>query len=298
MIRAGSGPGRFGIESGRLMDVGFSHNLAHFNTQMARYVDELGMAAPVVVRQQAGLLARTLIQLTPPKSISVTRGKIQSRVEDTFDVLRESHWHSGEALLEGPKAGQGDVRWCAVTRKGIYGVAKDKDLTRASTNELYEAYFANRRLTKEGRVIAGRRGKQTVYIWQKIATTRSQVDRLASRLKNHVGRLKAGWLPSWKEAGAPGGSMGAVPEYVMKHAGGARGYFVNGLGVQGCPTFTMANYAMGARERTLGKIMRDAMRVRAKAMAADILLYVKGVKKVGRLGPLGERSLPGMELAA
>jgi hypothetical protein len=43
----------------------------------------------------------------------------------------------------------------------------------------------------------------------------------------------------------------------------------------------MANYAVGARESTLGKIVNSAIKLRAKAMTADILLYVRGIKKVG-----------------
>jgi hypothetical protein len=265
---------------------GITHNLAHFNFTMGRYVDELGMAAPVVVKRQAGLLARTLIQMTPPRDLAKTREQITTRVEDTFDVLRQNTGYSGDERCGG-KAGRGDVIWYAFNSRGIYGVARDKDMTRADTDALYKAYFASRRLTKHGRVIAGKRGKQTVYIWQKIATTADQVAQLATRLKRHVGRLKAGWIPSWKAAGAPAGSMGPVPEYVNRHASGARGYCVDGLGIKGCPTFTLANYAVGASEKKLGPIMRNALAVRAKAMTADILLYVRGIKKVGAAGSPG-----------
>lgn len=251
------------------------HNLPQFNAAMARYVDELHMCGPVVVKQQAGLLARSLINLTPPKSAPKTKERIRSSVGGKFAILRSEN--PREFVQD--QAGRGDVSWYAFQPKGIFGVARDKDCRQMSDEELYQLNLVTK-VNKQGRLVAGKRGKQTVYIWKRFLTNPGAVSRLVKRIQEHVGRLKAGWVVGWRAGGAPAGGMNAVPGWVLKHETGARGYVVDGLGIANAPEFTMANYAVGASEEKLGPIVSSAMRVRAKAMTADVLLYVKGVKKV------------------
>ena len=263
------------------MNAGFSDNFAHFNTQMARYVDDLGMAAPVVVWQQAGLLARTLIQLTPPRDPEKARDKVERDINGVFGQMTESFKNHG-SNDDSPKHGYGDVYWYHWDDQSLTGKKKLNDSTGADVESLRLLYYKMKSRPTTGNIqYVGTRGKQGVYIKEQFLVNPTTQHQLIRHLRENVGRLKAGWLPGWKAAGSPAGSAGAVPVFVTRHDTGARGYVVDGLGIKGCPAFTMANYAAGARASTLGRIMVSALNLRAKAMMADILLYVRGVKKVG-----------------
>ena len=267
------------------MDTGINHNLAHFSFQMGRYVDELGMAAPVVVKQQAGLLARTLINLTPPDNKGVLAQRIDSQVKAAFNWLGEEALAKAHAAgsVMAPSAPASGAIWYGFQADKVYGIAADKDMTASSAEDLYKLYFTAN-VTKQGRRNVGRRGKQTFYLWSKITTKTATVNKLAARLKSHVGRLKAGWLPGWHGADSPAGTLGPVPDWINRHRQGARGYFVDGLGTPGCPTFTLVNYARGAGSWKMGQITYNALALRSKAMAADLVLYIRGIKKVGGAG--------------
>lgn len=240
---------------------------------MANVADTLGAtgdSASKFVRYQAGQLHQTMVRLTPPKNRAKTNAAIERRVDAKFHTLRNpafDHTHSGSDSVE----------WYGFQPNAIFGVAKDSDMTKASADDLYQFYFKTR-LNKQGRIVAGRRGKQTVYIWQKVTTKESTVNRLKARLKRHIGRLKAAWLPSWEELGRPGKPPA---QWIARHAEGARGYAINGLGIKGHPQFTMANRALGAGK--LHGIAMAAMRLRSKAMLTDMRLIIAGKKRAGWL---------------
>jgi hypothetical protein len=104
---------------------------------------------------------------------------------------------------------------------------------------------------------------------------------VVTKVKQHVGRLKAGWLSSWRFAGAPEGNNGSVPQFVLQHERAARGYYIDGLGIPGGPSITLVNYAKGATAENCGYLVQRGVAIRAKAMIADLQLYVRGIKKVG-----------------
>lgn len=258
------------------MDAGFETNFEQFNRNMARYCDELGMAGPEVVRKQAGLLARTLINLSGPKDIGKARDKIEAGVHKAFG--QDSH---DGAPQRGGKHGRDDVDWYSWDHQNLRGIARDVDVRDKSADDLYTLYNQLREVqTTKGMIVAGRRGKQTVKIWQKYVARISQLKKLIKRLKGHIGRRQAGWLPSWRVSGSPQGSQGPVSQQVLRHETGARGYYLDGLGIPNGPTFTLINTAAGASKLT--PMVSSALRIRAKAMSDDLRLYIRGVKKVGQ----------------
>jgi hypothetical protein len=65
---------------------------------------------------------------------------------------------------------------------------------------------------------------------------------------------------------------------VLKHEIGSRGSVIDNTADSKNPSFTLINTAVGAS--FLEPIVISAMKIRAKAIAADLLLYWKGVKKL------------------
>lgn len=255
----------------------FQTNFELFNRRLQQKVDKLGLAGPVVVKKEAGQLCRTLVELTGPKSRYKAKQKISSKVGGFFQVLGSENPHNYD---DGKKEGHGDVWWYSFTPKAVFGVAKDKDMTKATPDELYSFYFSTK-VNRLGRIVGKTRGKQTYYIWQKVITTKARVQKLIKRLQDHLGRQKAGWAITWRgELGSPNGTLGPVPEWVMRHAvrGKARGTAINGLGIKGHPTFTMINYALG-----IGKargIVSAAFQIRAKAMGEYMRRVIRGEARI------------------
>lgn len=248
----------------------FAMQCQRFGNRLHQRVTQFGGRTSTIIKRQAGLLARTLINLTPPRDRSKLGKKITERVISKFHVMGEDYsghvWSAPDPAKQSKKFP--DTTLYGFTPTAIYGVAKDVDLGDATPEHLYQLFW-KRRLTRAGRAMVGRRGKQAIYVWQKITTKGSTVKALAKRLVNHIGRMKAGWSVSWEDCGSPGR---ALPGWIAKHAGklnGARGYSVNGLGVPGEPNFTIANTAKGIDPSKAQGYITSAMKIRIKALEAD-----------------------------
>lgn len=261
---------------------GFTTTFAEFNRQMQRKVDILKLNAKDVVVREAGQLALTLMKITPPKDPKRTRDIIETKLSRkfagamnpsrTYENTESSAW-GGDV---GKKRGSGDVFWYVWTPTALYGVSKEAaDYRNANEQGVYRLLFET---TAGGKTKVGQRGKQRVYITQKYLVKPSMVKKVIARVKRHVGRLKAGWAVSWQDVGSPTGTVASPPQWVMKHAATARslgkGQSQPELGLPGGPTFTLINRNAGAR--TLEWLIRDAMKIRAKAMATQLLRYWKG----------------------
>lgn len=256
------------------MDNGFTENFLEHGRLMARYVDDLGMDARQVVQRQSGLWAMTLAKVTPPKDPVKTRQHIKESVTGKFAMLEDVS--SADFIRTNSKNGTGEVIWYMWTPVALLGVGRDLDKRHSEVDELERIYYGT---TKSGRSLLGSRGKQKIYILQRILTKASQVKELMAKLVNHVGRLKAGWLKSWRKAGAPG----KIPQYVLAHEAQSKGYFIDQLGQQNNPSFTMVNFAPGANARNCGFAMQATAKIRAKALRVDLALRVQGKKDVNAL---------------
>lgn len=250
---------------------GFEETFQKFGTQMGRYVDELGQSGPKVVERQAGLLAQTLATITPPIDPTKSRDNIRKQVVGKFSLIGQDI--PGDFARTNSKSGKGEVIWYRWTPEVLYGTARSADKRSASVEELTKLYYST---TKTGK-IRGQRGRQRVLISQKILTTAGKVKQIAATISGHVGRLRAGWLPSWRKAKSPG----RLPAFVLKHEQGAKGYFIDQLAAKGLPSFTLANYAQGATEKNCGYALKKAMAIRAEAMRKDIALRLRGIKEAG-----------------
>jgi len=253
-------------------------DISGFNRGMTGFVDRLGIEGPVVLKKEMGELLKTLIKITPPKDPAKTRGSIGNSISTKFAAAGDSDLseHGG-----GGKVGKSGILWYRTDSDFLRGVAPENDMRKASVEELRPLLY---RLRKSGRQILPfrhPRDQQRVMILQTVLTRRSTVNKLIAQIKGHVGRLKAGWLASWDRLSPGGGNQ--PPQWVTRHKAGARGYFVDGLGVKGFPSFTIANTAVGVGNprNNLTWLVQGALNIRAKAMRANLALFMKGKKHLG-----------------
>jgi hypothetical protein len=256
-------------------------NVLEFNEAMQKRVDKLGMAGEKVIKEQAGLLARTLIQLTPPSDVNQAKRRIEVTILRKVGLTRSGmvREEDFENRAYSSKQGDGDVLWQFSTPHMLSGTSREEDLRKLSVDQLYSRIVAAD-FNKAGMSRQGSRGKQAVRIKLQWLVKASTVHGVISKVKKHVGRLKAGWLPSWRILGAPEGGQGAVPTYILNHESKARGYYISNLGVKNHPSFTLVNHAQGATEENCGPTVRKALSMRAVAMMKDLALYIRGVKHV------------------
>lgn len=268
--------------------IDLSTDISKFNASMARFADEMGLTGgPHIQRfvaKQAIELVEELIKVSPPKEAAKTREQIRTTIRHQFESLdndkgfRDSYSKFGE---DSAKAGRGDVRWYFWHPTGLYGVKREQDLTGASVDELLKLRNTLREGKRGIKQRVGKRGKQAVFIRQKILTKASTVTKLFARVIRHVGRLKAGWLPSYRILrGIVQGGQVNIPQMVLRHEDKARGQCdLSGLGVPNQPTITLINYARGCSSSQMRFSAHRALQNRAVKMEKDLALYVKGVKK-------------------
>lgn len=262
------------------MDDHFSTDV---NVQMGRLRDaislritRLGGNTKTIVKRQAGLLCRTLINLSPPKDYDKSARRIEDRVNTKFHQINTGGGadHSGDIA----KQGDGTVIWTGSSKFAVYGIAKDVDYRDASVEGL-EALFLGRGGIKRtaGRAKYPRgHGQQDVYVWQKIVTKKATVKALAKRLIQRIGRLKAGWMVGWQECGSPGAT---VPQWIAKHRTGARGRCDMQLDIPNAPSVIITNSARGVSEIKRNGILASAMRIRADAIVKDVQFAITNPKE-------------------
>jgi hypothetical protein len=258
-------------------------SIAKFNQAVALRISVTHEAAHDVLRDEAGRLNETMMRFTPPASVAKTRDNITERVGKKFGSLGTGTAHDFSDYSPGVKAGSGNVRWYAFEPHAIYGIKAENDKTGASVEDLYQLYFSTK-LNKQGRIVAGQRGKQTVYLWQQIKTKASTVAKLTKRLRGHVGRAKAGWLKAYRRLQSQGFSSSySPPKYITDHENGQeRGFFVDGLGAPGGPTFSIGNTAKGIGSAKMRQIATDAMRIRAEAIPKRLQYLIRHPELIKR----------------
>lgn len=254
-------------------------DISGFNRGMTGFVDRLGIEAPIVLKKEMGELLKTLVKVTPPRSAEKTREGIERDIRSRFASIEYDHAYEDRHYNKGV-VGPSRVLWYAVDSKFLRGIAPDKDMRKASVEQLERLRW---RITPHGRLNLPFRfphKRQRVLLYQTILTKRSTVKRLIAKTQRHVGRLKAGWLAAWDHLGPRGGNQ--PPGWVMRHMVGNQGWFLDGLGVKNHPTFTIANFAVGIgnRRNNMNWIVQNALNIRAKAMAANLRLFMRGKKRL------------------
>lgn len=249
-------------------------DLTRFNSGMAAYSDLLGIPMAKVLRKECGELDKTLIRLTPPRDPAKLRAKIKGQVESKMDAINFD-------TFAGEKMGKGDIKWYAASPHYLFGIAADKDMTKAGTEELRQVYLSILYIKGRARQIEPIKGHPTqrAAILQNVLTTKGQRAELVKKLQSHVGRLKAGWLVSYDRLSPGGGNQ--PPGWVTRHRAGARGYFIDQSRGTKQPSITLANTAVGSGSAAMLGIARAAVGLRVRAMKTNLRLLLSGHKHLG-----------------
>lgn len=256
------------------MEATVSIDLTKFNTACVVYSNELKKAPKDVVTEQAGLLMVDLGRNLPPRDPDKSKANIEASVNRKFSIINTSTVDNTFTQGSGGKEGHGDVLWISANSQALYGVAKEKDMTQASPEDLRKLFYT---LTKSGKQRAGQRGKQRIFISQRITTKLSTLKNLVKIIQDRVGLLRASFCVGLGEVNA----KQRPPHFVMKHVadGTAKGSFINGLGLSGKAEFTLISNAAGVTSEKSTYFLQGALNRRGEAMMSRIGYLQKEAKK-------------------
>lgn len=249
-------------------------NLPAWGSAVLGYCDKLGYSVGTVLRWQVSRLCMDLVKLSPIAAAA----NIRSDVRTKFSSVNTD---TGSGF-SGTKEGKGVVRWYAASSTALFGVEKEYDLTEASRDDIYRAYFqGGRRLGLK----TGKRGKQKVLISRRVTVLKSQLKELSDRLVNHIGRFKAGWTVSLEDCHMP---HPPLPVKVLKWAGranNARGRSEDNTNAKLNPSFTVVNFAQGARNARKGTFVQIALMRRTRYMRNHIKRLLANPDEAARTVP-------------
>lgn len=249
-------------------------DVSRFNVACTVYANELRKAPRDVVAEQAGLLMVDCGRNLPPREPEKTKATIEKTVQGRFGLLNTSTINNTFTVGSGGKEGHGDVHWVGSTSSLLFGIAKEVDKSDATPEDLRKLYYT---ITKSGKQRTGTRGKQQVFISQKVTTLESTRQKLIKIIQDRVGLLRASFcigLNAVKTRQKP-------PAFVMKHvtSGKAKGSFVDGLGIPGAATFTIISNAAGVTSDKAAYFLQGALTRRSNAMMSRIKYLQKEAKE-------------------
>ena len=255
------------------MEATVTVDLSKFNTACAIYSSELKKTPREVVSEQSGLLMVDLGRNLPPRDPDKTKANIEKSVYGKFGIIStipRLKILSFKVKAEG-KSGHGDVLWLGANSNALFGVAKEKDMTRASAEDLRTLYYT---VTKTGKQRAGHHGKQTVYISQKVTTKQSTLKKLVKMIQDRVGLLRASFCVGLSEVNA----KQQPPAFVKKLIPKAKGSFINGLGLPGKAEFTIISNAAGVSDEKAVYFLQGALNRRGESMMSRIAYLQRQAK--------------------
>ncbi len=251
-----------------------------FDAGIRGLIQKCRLNSRVVVLKETGELIKTLVRLSPPKNPGKTRANIQESVNYKFTKAAEGGGRDFESTSG--SVGASGIKWYSIDSSFLRGVLPQSDMRKASADALYKSYYTLSRAGRQILEFKHPRRRQRVMISGKLLAKPSTIKKVIKRIQDHVGRLKAGWLVAAFAGPIQLTGANTPPQWVTRHSSGARGRFVDGTANQDKPTFLIANSAegIGGKKTNVAWIVQAAVKIRAKAMAANALLFCKGRKKI------------------
>jgi hypothetical protein len=125
------------------------------------------------------------------------------------------------------------------------------------------------------------RAMQKVLISQTTTTTEGKIKKVIALAQKGEGRMKAGWLVAVAGGAVRLKGSGLPPQWVKRHAHGAKGKYSDGTANSSMPSFTITNNAAGIGQKGIDGLVRLAVSIRAKAMVKNASLFASGKKEIG-----------------
>lgn len=234
-----------------------SLNARDFNDAVTRYVLTLGKDARTAVRQQSMLLAKKLVQFTPPRTRAQGRKAVARDITRAVTPLRPADFTSP------------DIRKLIRTRDhaGLEAVF-------ARFQKGHLAGFQVLPFTAElHRSRRDRRGRVTRSA--KVATPDApQVRDYIREVHKRVGRAKGGWVASVTQLG------GTVPDWLRQHATTGT---VEDRTASANPSVRMKNRSEWAGDAHVDRVLSGAMRSRRKDILTAIEKATNTAARTSRL---------------
>jgi hypothetical protein len=256
-------------------------NMDGLNAGIAGLINGLGLESKVVLKKEAGELVKSLIRITPPSDRGKTLKSVGDRIKRKFQALDKA---GGDFQNLRSKVGASGVKWYASNSDYLFGALPENDMRGAGQDALLHVLYRTKGIQEHARIVTPfkkRRARQRVAIMTRVITKRSQVAGLITRIKNRVGRMKAGWLGDkgdlWKKLSPSGSNM--PPDWVMKHISGSRGFHIDLLSDARTPSITIGNRAPHV-EKNVAWLLGSAVQIRAKAMVVNLSFYLSGKKNL------------------
>ncbi len=251
------------IEKGEL-----DGELARLSAKIARYTDELGLAAADVVKRQSELLMVELAAQLPPKNRQTLEKKINSDIAQVFYPLPAQRFSDKKARGK-------ELRWIYASKQALVGV----------DNEFYQPDITLDRMEKEYSQKAGklndrygnkytrlsRRGAQLVFRLNRIAVKKATFRSFMRRRGQTTGKLKASFCVGLKQLGR------RLPQWIQRHidSGQAKGTAIDETNQKQKPSYTIISRAKGASSMITAEKVRKAMMIRGRRINAEIKNWFK-----------------------
>jgi hypothetical protein len=252
-------------------------DMTRFNRGLAGLIQKARLNAQTVVRKETGELIKTLVKVTPKAEPNRIRIDVNSKFESTgMSDYAKSQLTGGIGVSTGS-----GVFWYQATRKFLFGVTDQSlDMRGASADELMKLSYE---LTAKGRRTLDfkyPRKSQRVLLSQKVLVKQATLKKVIAEKIRRRGRLAAAWLVSVSAGRIKLTGGNQPPEFVMRHASGAMGRYIDGTGDEKKPRFEIANSAPGVQLAQVKPLVAIAVNVRAKAMAENLRYFMRGKKRL------------------
>lgn len=260
-------------------------DMSVFNAGMSGLIKDCRINERTVVEKETGEIIKTLVRLTPPASPEATRKGIANRIDRVFTGL--SRQVASEKASDTVSKKYPGTVWYAANPQYLFGISQEKDMRRATTAQLRDVFLGTKFIGRKGGLkkarvtypfVRSKSTKQKVALLQQIITTKVQINKLKSRMKKNVGRLKAGWIVATARGAIRMSSNFSIPQWVSRHAEGARGGYDNWLDQPDHPAFQISNYARGIRGKYAFGLAQRAFNIRGKAMLQNARMFLSGKK--------------------
>lgn len=243
-----------------------NRDLNRFGAAMARYVDEVGMDAKMVVAEQSRLLMEDMARLAPPKNLDKQKRAMNADIASVFHARNK-------VMFRGKKAGMGsksDMVWLDAGPNHLTGVEQSLYRPKVSADAMGSIYKVRSGKMGNKYTQLGLRGKQHVQKINRVVVSKASLGRFRKTIEAKAGRLKASFCVGWSTLQQLTGKGRKPAQWVMRHVnnGTAKGKFTPALSSNN-PSATITSTAPGCTKEAVIGLVRSAIASRIGKIQSD-----------------------------